>query len=126
MRRRALLAASAASGLDDKWAYELHLTPEWEVGFGGFYKQADIAGDFNELFELLIEMGNTIGYTEDSWNVIEVHEIPEECNVTVDGERLSYIVCNKDKTYIEVTFGSSYCAGVLNTDMLSLEKDIWV
>lgn len=124
MRRRALLAASAASGLDDKWAYELHLTPEWEVGFGGFIKQADIAGDFNELFELLIKMGNTIGYTEDSWTGIEVYEIPEECNVTVDGERLSDIVCDKNKAYIEVTFGSSYCWGVLNTDKLSLEKDI--
>jgi hypothetical protein len=44
---------------NSEWAYELHLTPEWEGPF--FEKTVHIEGDFSEVFNLLYTMTKALG-----------------------------------------------------------------
>lgn len=113
MRRRALLAsASGASGGGNGWAYELHLTPEWE---GPFFEQTvHIEGDFSEVFNLLYTMTKALGADDG------LSDIPTECNITVDGQRLSYIYIYATDT-IELTFASNIF-GILTQTYISLDK----
>lgn len=119
IRRRALLAAQNLGANSNNWACELHFTPEW----GGtiFDQYADVYGDFSEVFELLTRMMQTIGAT-DSYGNVSLYEIPEEVNITVDGERLSSLVIPANQSYLEVDFGNGYCWGSLHPTWLSLNK----
>lgn len=116
MRRRLLLAASAASG-GGKWAYELHLTPEWESGWWG--DSVSIDGDFNELCDLLSQMLFELGEQDDFYDRA-LFDIPEEFNVTVDGVRLSEVFIRND--VFEVYFTNTYCSGILTPTNISLER----
>lgn len=131
MRRRALCAASAASGGgggEQSWAYELHLTPEWESDpFGGPMAPdyADVYGDFSEVYQFLMDMCVTLGnygsYGGSNWYVLD--NIPNECNITVDGERLTYLALHGNAPYLDVTFGDIYCSGTLSSTQLNLDRE---
>ena len=122
MRRRALLAANASSGgTGSGWTYELHLTPEWD--FMKFYYEARIMDDFTELFDFLGNMITTLG--DDTLNRIELFSIPTECNITIDGERLTNCYLHKvDPNVIHVVFGDYYCSGTLSETRLSLDREM--
>lgn len=115
MRRRALLAASASGG--GKWAYELHLTPEWEWNWYG--DSATIDGDFNELCDLLNQMLLELGEQYDFYDRA-LFDIPEEFNVTVDGVRLSEVYMRDD--VFEVYFTDTYCSGTLTPTNIYLDR----
>lgn len=116
MRRRALLAASARGG--GKWAYELHLTPEWESGWWG--DSVSIDGDFNELCDLLSQMLFELGEQNDFYDRA-LFDIPEEFNVTVDGVRLSEVYMINNISF-EVFFTNSYCYGTLAPTSINLDR----
>lgn len=110
MRRRALLASSAMQGGGGgDWSYELHLTPEWEEPiFPWEPYTAYISGDFIQLYEFLYNMSKTLGYIDGLYYTLE--DIPQECNITVDGFKLSTVDCYLNAQYIETQFGSTiYC-----------------
>lgn len=117
IRRRALLAVENLGANSNSWAYELHFTPEWEGP--PFDRFADVYGDFSEVFELLKRMTQTIGST-DPIGSIYIDEIPEEVNITVDEERLSFVMIPKNGDFIDVDFGDGYCTGTLYSTRLSL------
>lgn len=119
IRRRALLAVENLGANSNNWACELHLTPEWEGTILDQY--ADVYDDFSEVFEILTRMTQTIGTTDPGGNVY-MDEIPEEVNITVDGERLSYLVILANQSALDVDFGNGYCWGTLNPTWLSLNK----
>ena len=117
MRRRALCAASMPSGGD--WALELHLTPEWEYNPFGFSYHAEIFADFSEPYNKLQNMCLALG-TEYGDTFLTLSNIPDDCNFTIDGERLTSILVWHGN-YIEVTFGD-YCGGVMTENEITLEK----
>lgn len=122
-RRRALLASTQSQngGGGSKWAYELHLTPEWEVSWG--VASTTIEGDFIELFEVLKTMVLTLGTYMGEYYEYELYDIPEECNITVDGYRISVLYLVRGHYYLEVSFGSnSEITGVITASSISLDK----
>lgn len=124
MRRRALLASTQSqNGGGDKWAYELHLTPEWEAT--GWDSTAHIEGDFIELFELLTTMLLTLGTYIGDYYEYMLDDIPEECNITVDGYRISHISRTKNNPVLEVNFGlNDEIFGIISDSYISLDKFI--
>lgn len=123
MRRRALCAASAASGGggEQSWAYELHLTPEWEEEFWAtfYYIEGDFSQLFEKLYNMLIALGNSIDET------IYLSDIPNEYNFTIDGERLSEVrTYYHDEDTLEVIFGDYYCYGTIGPGFISVEKEL--
>lgn len=117
MRRRALLAESAASG-GQSWAYELHLTPRWEVMFK--YKEVYIYGDFRSLLDTLIQISESFGSGDEYGSV--TYEFPEEFIFTVDGISISvasYSVYNPNE--IGISFGD-FINGYMMADHIYLEK----
>lgn len=121
MRRRALLAASAVSGGGNvDWSYELHLTPEWESIWGTMtwtnYDDYTI-----DLYHFLQNMTQQLGVYDEASKTYRVDDIPEECNITVDGERLSYVEDYTSIGSIYIEFGYDV-SGTLVNGMISLDK----
>lgn len=125
MRRRALLASTQSqNGEGGKWAYELHLTPEWEE-LGFFGSTTNIEGDFIELFEFLKTMAMTLGTYIGSYYDYQLYDIPEECNITVDGYRLSDVSLLDGRTVLEISFGLNVeISGTMSTRLIVLDKFI--
>lgn len=120
MRRRALLAASAASGGggEQSWAYELHLTPEWESV--RMWEEAYIYGDFSSLLDTFISISESFGSGDEYGGVIR--EFPEEFIFTVDGISISgasYSVYNPNE--FGISFGD-LISGYILADHIYLEK----
>lgn len=106
-----------------KWAYELHLTPEWEVSWGS--TSTTIEGDFIELFELLKTMVLTLGTYIGGHYDYMLFDIPEECNITVDGYRLSEASLMYEHRALEISFGSNYeISGIMDASAMNLDKNI--
>lgn len=119
IRRRALLAASGASGGGGQgWAYELHLTPEWDLDF--IYKVAYIYGDFSSLFSTLISILGNFGTGDES--VSYIYEFPEEFIFTVDGVSISSASYSiGDSGRVMVSFGDNI-SGFVAADLIYLEN----
>ena len=121
MRRRALLASQVVQGGGGgDWSYELHLTPEWEEPiFPWEPYTVYISGDFIQLYEFLCNMSKTLGYTNNNYYTLE--DIPQECNITVDGFKLSIIDYSLNAQHIEATFGSTIY-GVISANSITFDK----
>lgn len=118
MRRRALLAASAASGGEQSWAYELHLTPEWESSF--IWEEANIYGDFSSLVDTLISICDSFGSGDQYGGT--THEFPEEFIFTVDGISISSASYSREESYmVGIIFGDNIMGNV-QSDSIYLEK----
>lgn len=120
MRRKALLAASAASGGGQTWAYELHLTAKWE-DTSPMYEEWMEDGDYTELYQFLVTMTTTLGEDGGS-GMFQLFNIPNECNITVDGYRLEGIDNYGSGSALNIYFGSGNISGTLSTGRIFLDK----
>ena len=103
---------------EESWEYELHLTADW-TGFGMLLWNS--YDDYSDLYNFLSKMLITLG-TTDIYGYYDLCEIPEECNITVDGEKLTGIYTDQYSNGLNVFFGNKI-SGMIYPNCITLDYD---
>ena len=97
-------SGGSGGGGEQSWAYELHLTPEWESSF--LWEEANIYGDFSSLMDTLKSICDSFGSRYQYGSI--TYEFPEEFIFTVDGISISSATYSREESYVVgIEFGDN-------------------
>lgn len=99
-----------------QWTYEKHYVFVLVEDIDGFYATLE---DTIDVYNLTLTMLNSIGLEggEDSWYSLYIDAVPDEFNITFNGEKINYIVLSRDG-YIEFETNSYYIDMDINIAMV--------